>query len=267
MKILMIGDINGRAGREALAEHLPVLRAAHKPVAVIVNVDNASHGRGITPDIAKEIAALGADIMTGGDHIWDQNTMMTHLDRSPFVLRPLNYPTGTVGKGWHIITAGDFKILVVHAMGRVFVERQSDNPFVAMDQLLQKFTLKKDVDAIVVDFHAEATSEKNAMGLHMDGRVSAVVGTHTHVPTADARILPQGTGYITDLGMTGDYNSIIGADKAVPLQKFVGGFTTERMKPAEGIGTVCGVVITVNEQTGLTQEITPFRVGATALGG
>lgn len=261
MKILVIGDIYGRSGREALAKHLPELRTQYKPDAVIVNVDNASHGRGILPATVKEIYALGVDLLTGGDHIWDQKEMIAHLDREPFVLRPLNYPNGTVGKGWHVVTIGKKKLLVIHALGRVFSDKHTENPFVAIDTLLQKFSLQKDVDAIVVDFHANATSEKNAMGVFLDGRVSAVLGTNTHIPTADARIFPKGTGYITDIGMTGDYTSIIGANSAAPLQKFVSGIQSAPLKPAEGEGVVRGALVETDDKTGLAIAITPVHAG------
>ena len=261
MKILVIGDIYGRSGRDVLAAQLPALRAAHQPDAVIVNVDNASHGRGVLPETVKEIYAFGVDLLTGGDHIWDQKEIIPHLDRAPFVLRPINYPNGTVGKGWHVLEIASRRLLVIHALGRIFMDKQTENPFVAIDALLQKFSLGKDIDAIIVDFHCNATSEKNAMGFFLDGRVSAVVGTNTHVPTADARILPKGTAYITDIGMTGDYTSLIGAEIEAPLQKFVTGIQSGPLKPASGEGTLCGVLITTDDATGLAQSIVPVRAG------
>ena len=261
MKILFIGDIYGRSGREALKLHLPELRKQYAPDAVIVNVDNASHGRGILPATAKEIYELGVDVLTGGDHVWDQKEMVTHLDREPLVLRPLNYPAGTIGKGWHILNIGTRKLLVIHALGRIFMDKQTENPFVAIDNLLQKFSLQKQVDAIIVDFHANATSEKNAMGLFLDGRVSAVLGTNTHVPTSDARILSKGTGYITDVGMTGDYNSVIGADMAAPIHKFVTGIQSSSLKPAEGIGTLYAVIVEIDDKSGLTISIRQTCMG------
>ena len=261
MKIMMIGDVYGRSGREALAAELPGLRKQYAPDAVIVNVDNIANGRGTTPALVQDVYNMGADLLVGGDHIWDQREMLTHMDRSPFVLRPLNYPNGTMGKGFHVLEIKKKKILVIHAIGRVFMSKFTENPFVAIDTLLQKYALKKDVDAIVLDFHAEATSEKTAMGLFLDGRVSGVVGTHTHIPTADARILPKGTAYITDLGFTGDYNSIAGADPMVPLRNFVTGIAMDHLKPGEGPGTVSGVVMTIDEATGLASAIEAFHKG------
>ncbi len=261
MKIMLIGDVYGRSGRDVLAAHLPALRKEHAVDAVIVNVDNASHGRGVLPETVKEIYAMGADLLTGGDHIWDQKEIIPHLDRAPFVLRPLNYPPNTIGKGWHVLELGTRKILVIHALGRIFMDKQTENPFVAIDTLLQKFVLKKDVDAIVVDFHGNATSEKNAMGFFLDGRVSAMLGTNTHVPTADARLLPKGTAYMTDVGMTGDYTSMIGAEIEAPLQKFVTGIQSGPLKPASGPGTLRGVIVTIDDTTGLATAIQPISAG------
>jgi metallophosphoesterase (TIGR00282 family) len=261
MKIMMIGDVYGRSGREALAAELPSLRKKYAPDAVIVNADNATNGNGANPATVKELYDLGVDLLTGGDHIWDQRESLTHLDRSPWILRPLNYPNGTIGKGFHVLEIGKKKLLIIHALGRVFIEKKSENPFLAIDALLQKYALKKDVDAILVDFHAEATSEKNAMGLYLDGRVSAVCGTHTHVQTADARVLAKGTAYITDVGMTGDQNGVIGADAQVPLQLFLSGFSAHRIQPGDGDGTVSGVVITIDDTTGLASSIEAFHKG------
>lgn len=262
MKILMIGDIYGRTGRDAVEKHLPELRREHAPDLVIANCDNAAHGLGITPSIAKELYALGIDLLTGGDHVWDQRDMVPHLDREPFVLRPTNFPEGTPGKGSHIVkTKNGNDVLVLHALGRVHHHLQFDNPFLVIDKLLQKYELGKNVGAIVLDFHAGATSEKNAMGVFLDGRVSAVVGTHTHIPTADARILKGGTAFMTDLGMTGDYDSIIGAEQTNPLHVFKTGLKFERFKPAEGEATLCGAVIEIDDKTGLAKTITPVRKG------
>jgi len=262
MKILMIGDIYGRTGRDAVEKHLPELRREHAPDLVIANCDNAAHGAGVTLALAKELYGLGIDLLTGGDHVWAQRDLLPHLDREPFVLRPLNFPDGTPGRGAHIVKTKDGKdVLVMHALGRVFDDQLTDNPFHVIDKLLQKYLLGKNMAAIVLDFHAEATSEKNAMGLFLDGRISAVVGTHTHIPTADAHILKKGTAFMTDLGMTGDYDSIIGADKDVPLNFFKTGLKFERFKPAEGEATLCGAVIEIDDKTGLAKTITPVRKG------
>ncbi len=262
MKIFFIGDIYGRSGRDAIAAHLPNIRAEYAPDLVIANADNASHGVGPTIGIVKELYTAGIDLLTGGDHSLNQKDLLPHMDREPWVLRPLNYPDTTPGKGWHIVeTPTRKKILVIHALGRVYIGKLCDDPFDAVDKIIRKHVLGKTVDAIFIDFHAEATSEKNAFGLFLDGRVSAVIGTHTHVPTADARILPQGTAYMTDAGMTGDYDSVIGADKQQPLQYFRTGLKLDRYKPAEGVGTLCGVLIETDDATGLARHITPIKRG------
>lgn len=262
MKIFFIGDIYGRSGRDAIAAHLPGVRAEHKPDLVIANADNASHGVGPTPGIVKDLYGMGIDLLTGGDHSLNQKELLPHLDREPWILRPINYPEGTPGKGWHVIeTADKKKVLVIHALGRVYVGKLCDDPFAVVDKIVQKHLLGKTIDAIFVDFHADATSEKNALGMFLDGRVSAVVGTHTHVPTADARLLPQGTGYMTDVGMTGDYNGVIGADKQQPLNYFTTGLKLDRYKPAEGKGTLCGVLIETDDATGLAKKMTPIIKG------
>lgn len=262
MKILFIGDIYGRSGRDALKDHLPELRNRYKPDLIIANADNASHGNGPNPSTTKELYNLGIDLVTGGDHIWDQRETWPHLDREPFVLRPYNYPDGLPGKGFHILkTPQGQSVLVIHLLGRVFIDKPCDNPFLALEKLLQKYKLNRDVDAIVVDFHAEATSEKNALAFMFDGQVSAVLGTHTHIPTHDARLLPKGTAFQTDLGMTGDYNSIIGADTIIPLGYFRTGLKTDRFKPAEGPGSVCGAIVEIYDDTGLAETIMPIKIG------
>lgn len=259
MKILFIGDIFGRPGRDALARYLPELRETHKPDFVIANGDNAAHGTGLIPSLVKELYELGIDLLTGGDHIWDQKEMIAHLDRSPFVLRPLNFPPNTPGKGWHeLSTPSGTKLAVVHLQGRALMDgRMVDNPFLAMDELLKKIPHKN----IIVDFHAEATSEKMALAHYLDGRVSAVLGTHTHVPTADTRILKGGTAAMTDIGMTGCYDSVIGADPVAPIQKFVTGIKYQRLQPAEGEGVVCAVLVTIDPKTGSATQIEPVRAG------
>jgi metallophosphoesterase (TIGR00282 family) len=258
MKVIFIGDIYGRSGRDALARYLPEIRTQHKPDLIIANADNAAHGTGVIPSIVKDLYDLGIDLLTGGDHIWDQKEMMTHLDRAPWVLRPLNYPVNTPGKGWIELTSQqNHKLVVVHLQGRVFMTAQVDNPFTGMDDLLKKIPHKN----IIVDFHAEATSEKMALAHYLDGRVSAVLGTHTHVPTADARILPGGTAALSDIGMTGDYDSVVGADKTAPIQKFVTGIRFQRLQPAMGEGVVSAVMVTLDEKTGQATAIEALRYG------
>jgi metallophosphoesterase (TIGR00282 family) len=262
MKIIMIGDIFGRAGRDALGAQLPVLRQKYAPDFVVANADNASHGAGPLPSTVKELYELGIDLLTGGDHIWNQREMVLHLDRSPWVLRPLNFPTGTPGKGFHILeTADKRRLLVIHAQGRVYIDKLCDDPFAAIEKLLGGYELGKNIAAILLDFHAEATSEKMAMGHFLDGRVSVVVGTHTHVPTNDARILNNGTAYITDLGMTGDYNSVIGMQAQDPVNYFRTGLRLNRYKPAENEATVCGVFVETDDTSGKAMRIEPFKLG------
>jgi metallophosphoesterase (TIGR00282 family) len=262
MKILMIGDIYGRTGRDAVEKHLPALRKAHAIDLVIANCDNAAHGIGITPPIARDLYDLGIDLLTGGDHVWDKHDMVPHLDREPIVLRPMNFPEGTPGKFFHILrTKNNQEVLVVHAQGRTFHRELSENPFLMIEKFLTKYPLGQKIAAIVMDFHAITTSEKMVMAHIVDGRISALLGTHTHVPTADARILPKGTAFMTDVGMTGDYDSVIGAEKSIMINTLRTGLKFERLKPAEGEATLCGAVVEIDDATGLAKSITPIRVG------
>lgn len=262
MKILMIGDIFGRSGREAIAKYVPLLRQKYQLDFVIANADNASHGAGITTATVKELYGYGVDLLTGGDHVWNQKDILTHIDRSPWILRPLNFSKDLPGKGFHILETPDKRtLLVAHALGRVFIDNLTDNPFTALEALCDRYPLGKSINAILIDFHAEATSEKNAMGHVLDGRVSAVLGTHTHMPTADARILPGGTAYMTDLGMTGDYNSVIGSQKDVPISMFRTGLRLSRFQPAEGEATFCAAYIETDDMTGMALRITPIKLG------
>ena len=260
MKIIMIGDIFARPGREAVEKYIPVLREKYQPDLIIANADNASHGLGINTQNVKDLYEYGVDLLTGGDHIWHQKDLLPHLDRSPWVLRPINYPQGTPGKGFHILEKNGKRVLVIHAMARVFISHLVDDPFAAIEKLLTGYTLGKNIDAIVVDFHGEATSEKNALGFALDGRVSAVVGTHTHIPTADARILPNGTAFMTDLGMTGDYNSVIGAEMDTPISNFRTGLKLGHLQPAKGEGTLCGAFIETDD-SGKAIRMEPIRLG------
>lgn len=262
MKLLFIGDIYGRTGRDAVAACVRPLRQKHHVDLVIANCDNAANGSGITPPLAQELYDCGIDLLSGGDHVWDQRDMLPHLDRAPVVLRPVNFPDGVPGKGFHIIKTQSGKaVLVILAQGRVYHPVHTDNPFHVVEKLVDKYTLGQNIDAIFVDFHAGATSEKVAMGHVLDGRVSAVIGTHTHIPTDDARILPNGTAYMTDVGMTGDHGGIIGAATAEPLYNFRTGLRFGRYKPAEGPATLCAVLIDIDDKTGLANAITPIRVG------
>ncbi len=261
MKILFIGDIYGRSGREALEAHLPRLKTKYQPDFLIINGENAAHGRGITSKICGQLYDLGADCITTGNHVFSQKETLFFIGDDPNLLRPLNYPEQTPGNGYGVFTtSAGKKVLVANLMGRIYMD-VLDNPFRVADALLDRYKLGKDVDAIFIDFHAEATSEKCAFGHYMDGRVSAVIGTHTHIPTADTVILDGGTAYQTDAGMTGDYNSVIGADKDVPVQRFVRGYAANHMSPAGDTGSVCGTLIETDDATGLAKAISPIRIG------
>jgi len=261
MKILFIGDVVGRSGREALETHLPALKTKYTPDCLIVNGENSAHGKGITERIANQFYELGVDCITTGNHVWGQKETLMFIDQHDRLLRPMNFPKDTPGKGHVILNlASGRKIMIVNAMGRTYMEAL-DNPFHMLSGLVNDNKLKKTVDAIFVDFHAEATSEKIAIAHHLDGRVSAVIGTHTHMPTADTMILDGGTAYQSDAGMTGDYNSVIGVKKDVPIQRFLRGYMTDRMSPADGEGSVCGTFIETDDKTGLAISVQPVRVG------
>ena len=261
MRVLYLGDVVGRAGRDALAAHVPGLRERLRAEFLVVNGENAAGGFGITKKICEQFFELGVDVITTGNHVWDQKETFTHISTEPRLLRPHNYPAGTPGRGAQLFTTqGGAKVMVIQVMGRVFMD-PLDDPFACVDQELTKVRLGSGVDFILVDIHAEATSEKTAMGHFADGRASAVIGTHSHVPTADARILPGGTAYQTDLGMCGDYNSVIGMEIEEPLARFRRKISKGRFAPATGEATVCGVFIETDDATGLAVTIEPIRIG------
>ena len=261
MRILFCGDVVGRAGREAILRLVPKLRAEEKLDAVVVDVDNAAGGFGINGDILREFTAAGVDVMPGGDHVFDQKDALALLGSSERLLRPHNFPASVPGTGCRLYTlANGKKMLVLHLLGQVFHKENLDSPFTCADAALAPYRLGGNVDAIVVDMHAEATSEKNAMGLYLDGRVSMVIGAHTHVPTADARILPKGTAYMTDAGMCGDYNgTVIGFAPAGPMQNFLQKYRKVKMEPGDGKGTLCGAIVDVKPD-GLAHTITPIQL-------
>ena len=260
MKILFLGDVAGRSGREAVEKHLPKLQEIHEPDFTIVNVDNASSGRGATQAHAREILGYGANLLTGGDHIWDQHEMIVGVENIKRLLRPANLPEGTPGKGVTTIDVDGQKITVIHLGGTVFMSHSFDSPFDCVDKILNRHRLSAG-HHIFVDFHAEATSEKMALAHYLDGRVSAVIGTHTHVPTADTQILHDGTAYQTDAGMCGDYNSVIGVKIHAPIQNFRRKVPRAYFKPADGEATVCGTLIETSNQTGQAKRIVAVRVG------
>jgi len=260
VKLLFLGDLVGRTGRDAAIRCLPALRAHFAPDIVVVNGENAAGGFGITAKICAELFEAGVDVITGGNHSWDQKEILGQIDREPRLLRPINYPDGTPGRGAGVFqTRSGAKILVTNVMGRVYMD-PLDDPFAAMDKLMGQYRLGASVDAVLVDVHAETTSEKMAMAHFLDGRASLVVGTHTHVPTADAQILPAGTAFQADAGMCGDYDSVIGMDKAEPVRRFRRKTPGERFGPAAGPGTVCGVLAETGKD-GRAIRIEPVRVG------
>lgn len=265
MRVLFLGDVVGRSGRDAVIRQMPELRRELALDFVVVNGENAAGGFGITEKIAAEFVAAGVDCLTTGNHAWDQKELIGQIDRLPHVLRPLNYPEGTPGRGASVLTTRDGrrKVLVVNVMARLFMD-PLDDPFACVDRLLRQYRMGPGgLDAIVIDFHGEATSEKMAMGHFCDGRVSLVVGTHSHVPTADLQILNAGTAYQSDAGMCGDYDSVIGMKKEPAIHRFVRKMPSERLSPAENDATVtlCGLVIETNDKTGLVTRAEPLRLG------
>jgi metallophosphoesterase (TIGR00282 family) len=261
MRILFLGDVVGRSGRQAAIEQLPGLRQRYRLDFVVVNGENAAGGFGISEPILMELLDAGADVVTTGNHVFDQRETLVFIERQDRLLRPINFPAGTPGKGVGLFkTKTGADVLVVNAQGRVFMA-DLDDPFRAVERELEACGLKIGADAILIDFHAEATSEKEAMGHFVDGRATAVIGTHTHVPTADEQILRGGTAYISDAGMCGDFDSVLGMDKQEPLTRFLTKIPTGRFSPASGEATLCGVAIEADDQTGLARAIAPLRLG------
>ena len=262
MRILYLGDVMGRAGRRAISEGLGALKERLRVDFAVVNGENASGGMGLTGGHAKLILESGADCVTLGDHAFDQKDMLSYIESEPRIIRPLNYSKAAPGRGARVYEASrGRKVLVAQVLGQVFMKRPFDDPFSAIDAVLRAHPLGGLVQASVVDIHAEATSEKMAMGHWCDGRASLVIGTHTHVPTADTMILNRGTAYQSDAGMCGDYDSVIGMDKAEPLRRFLTGMVGERFTPAEGEATLSGVIVTTDDRTGLATAIEPLRQG------
>ena len=262
MKLLFCGDIVGRSGREAVCTRVPELRRRLGLDFVIVNGENAAGGFGITEDIYLETINAGADVVTTGNHVWDQKEAVSFCTRHDQFLRPANYPAGTPGKGSGIFYARNgARILVANIMGRVFMHPELDDPFKSAETILAACPLKEQADAIVFDFHAEATSEKQCFGHFVDGRASFVVGTHTHVPTADHQILNGGTAYMSDAGMCGDYDSSLGMDKEEPLNRFISKMPKGRFEAASGPATICGMAVEISDRTGLAEKVAPLRLG------
>ena len=258
LRLLFIGDVMGRSGRAAVVSRLPKLRADWALDFVVVNGENAAGGFGITESVCEELLAAGADCITLGNHAFDQRETLSYIERQPRLLRPLNYPATTPGRGveTYLARRGQ-RVLVVNVMGRVHMEPVLDDPFAAVDRVLASSRL---ADAIVIDMHAEATSEKMALAHFVDGRASLVAGSHTHAPTADSHVLPKGCGYISDAGMTGDYDSVIGVVKDEPIRRFTRKTPGARFEPATGEATLCGVCAEIGV-TGVTERIAPLRLG------
>ena len=261
MRLLFLGDIVGRPGRQAVIEALPELRRRYALDFVAINGENAAGGFGITEPILEEILEAGADVVTLGNHAFDQKEALVFIERQPRLLRPANYPPGTPGRGAGLFkTASGADVLVVNAMGRIFMPELED-PFRAVDAELTACKLKQGADAVVIDFHAEATSEKQALGYFVDGRASVVVGTHTHAPTSDYRVLPNGTAFISDIGMCGDYNSVLGMDIEEPINRFITKIPRQRFEPASGPGTLSGLAVDIDDETGLARACAALRLG------
>jgi metallophosphoesterase (TIGR00282 family) len=258
---LFCGDVMGRSGRDAVTGRVPELRRSLALDFVVANGENAAHGFGITPGICAEFFAAGIDVITLGNHSWDQREIIPFIESEPRLLRPLNYPPGTPGRGAGVFsTLRGKKVLVTQVIGRLYMD-PLDDPFRALEGELQKHRLGGGVDAAIVDVHCEASSEKMALAHLADGRASLVVGSHSHIPTADAQIFARGTAYQTDAGMCGDYDSVIGMKKEVATQRFIKKMPGERLSPAEGEGTLCAVFVETDDATGLARRVAPIRQG------
>ncbi|MEM6461688.1 MAG: TIGR00282 family metallophosphoesterase [Pseudomonadota bacterium] len=262
MRFLFLGDMVGRTGRTAVWEKLPGLIDRFKFDFVVVNGENAAGGFGITEEIFLNTLQAGADVVTTGNHVWDQREALTFCQRQERFIRPANFPGGTPGKGSGVFVARNgARVLVTNILGRIFMHPELDDPFMTAERELSACPLGDQADAVIIDFHAEATSEKQCLGHFVDGRASLVVGTHTHIPTADHQILDGGTAYISDAGMCGDYDSSIGMDKEEPLNRFVTKVAKNRFEAASGPATLCGVAVVISDSTGLAEAIEPLRIG------
>ncbi|HXZ46640.1 MAG TPA: TIGR00282 family metallophosphoesterase [Pseudolabrys sp.] len=261
MRILFIGDVVGRSGRAIVTERLPGLIREWKLDLVVLNGENTAGGFGITEVIYNELIDTGVDAITLGNHAWDQREALVFIERAPRLIRPLNYPKGTPGRGAAVIdTKNGKRALVINAMGRIFMDAL-DDPFAAVERELSACPLKSGAEAIVIDFHCEATSEKQAMGYFTDGRASLVVGTHTHAPTADDRVLPNGTAFVSDVGMTADYDSIIGMNKDEPLNRFLRKLPGAKFEASNGPATFCALAVETDDASGLARKVAAVRLG------
>ena len=261
MRILFLGDLVGRAGRQVAIDQIPKLRKKWKIDLLVVNGENAAGGFGINEDIYESLIEVGADAVTLGNHAFDQRETLVYIERAEHLIRPANFPAGTPGRGSALIELHDGRrALVMNLMGRTYME-PLDDPFALAERELAACPLGQGCDAVLIDFHAEATSEKQAFGWFVDGRASVVVGTHTHTPTADHQILPGGTAYMSDAGMCGDYDSVLGMDKEEPLRRFTQKIPSGRFEPASGRATLCGLAVETDDGTGLAVKISPVRIG------
>lgn len=260
MRIIYCGDVVGRAGREAILNNLSKLKETYRPDAILVNVENAAHGFGVTPGICRDFLDKGVDGLITGNHVWQQREIIPFLNDCKQIIRPLNYPENLPGRGATEITlANGKKVLIIQLLGRLFMEAV-DCPVQAIEKLLKNYVLGHNIDAIFVDIHAEATSEKLAMGYYLDGRVTVVAGTHTHVPTSDYRLLRHGTAYITDVGMCGDYDSVLGFEIEEPMNRLARRYTGGRLVPSKGTGTLYGIMVDTDDKTGLATAITQIKL-------
>lgn len=261
MRLLFLGDVVGRSGRAAVVSRLPGLVERFGLDFVVVNGENSAGGFGLTEEILTDLLDAGADVVTTGNHAFDQREALVFAERQPRFLRPANFPSGTPGRGANLYPARNgARILVVNVMGRVFMDAL-DDPFAAVEREVAACPLGEQADAIIVDFHAEATSEKQAVAHFLDGRVTLVVGTHTHVPTSDHRVLPGGTAYQSDAGMCGDYDSVLGMEKDEPVRRFLTKIPSGRFSPAGGEATLCGIAVEVDESSGLAVAVAPLSIG------
>ncbi|MBX9748920.1 MAG: YmdB family metallophosphoesterase [Roseococcus sp.] len=261
MRILFLGDIVGRSGRDALCQRLPGLREQLDLDLVVVNGENASHGFGLAPDMARAFFAAGTDVISLGNHAWDRREIIPYLGEERRIIRPANFPPGTPGSGAVVVDVrGGRKALVMNVMGRLFMD-PLDDPFRAVQFELQRHTLGRSIQAAIIDVHAEASSEKQSFGHSFDGMASLIIGTHTHVPTADHQILPGGTAYQTDAGMCGDYDSVIGMQKGGAAMRFWKKMPGEKLAPADGDATLCGLYVETDDATGLALRVSPLRLG------
>lgn len=261
MRLLFLGDVIGRSGRAIVAQELPGLIKRHRFDFVVVNGENSAGGFGITEETCQALLDAGADCVTTGNHVWDQREALVFADRQDRFLRPVNYPPGTPGRGANIFAARNgARVLVVNVMGAVFMPAL-DDPFAAVTREVSACSIGSGCDAVVVDFHAEASSEKQTMGYFLDGKVSLVIGTHTHVPTADYRVLKGGTAFMTDVGMCGDYDSVIGMEKDEPLRRATTKISSSRFSPALGPATLSGLAVDIDDATGLACRVAPVRMG------